>query len=167
MSATIAPRITPFLWFDDQAEQAVDLYVSVFDNSRILDVTRYGEENARLAGHAPGSLMTVSFELDGQRFSAINGGPHFTLTEAFSLVVTCRDQAEVDYFWDRLGAGGDPRAQQCGWLKDRFGLSWQIVPSRLFEPIADPHPARAQRATQAMVRMKTLDIAALARAADG
>lgn len=165
MAGTIQQRITPFLWFDDRAEEAVNLYVSVFDNSRILDTARYTEENAPLAGRAPGSLMTVSFELDGQRFSAINGGPHFKFTEAVSLVVHCRDQAEVDYYWDRLGAGGDERAQQCGWLKDRFGLSWQIIPDRLLALLADP--ARAPRATHAMLQMKKLDIAALERAAAG
>jgi predicted 3-demethylubiquinone-9 3-methyltransferase (glyoxalase superfamily) len=164
---TKVQRLTPFLWFDDQAEEAVTLYTSVFDNSRITATTRYGKEGAQLSGRKEGSVMTIAFELDGLALSAINGGPHFALTEAFSLVVNCRDQAEVDYFWSRLSAGGDVGAQQCGWLKDRYGLSWQVVPARLPELLGDPDPERARRAMQAMLQMKKLDVAALEKAAAG
>lgn len=158
-------RITPFLWFDDQAEEAVNLYVSVFDNSRITSTTRYGKAGAQAAGRKEGSVMTIGFELDGQEFGALNGGPHFKFSEALSLMVNCQNQAEVDHFWSRLSEGGDERAQQCGWLKDRFGLSWQIVPVQLNQLLSDPDPDRARRAMEAMLKMKKLDIAALQQAA--
>lgn len=160
-------KIIPFLWFDSQAEEAAKLYCEVFPNSRITDVSRYGEAGKEIHGREPGSVMTVSFELDGHEFTAINGGPHFTLTEAVSFEIACADQAEVDHYWEKLGAGGDPNAQQCGWLKDRFGLSWQVVPTRLHELMADPDRAKANRAMGAMLQMKKLDIAALERAAAG
>ena len=158
-------RITPFLWFDDRAEEAARLYVSIFPNSRIATTTRYTEEGARVAGRAPGSVMTVAFELDGQEFIALNGGPMFTFTEALSLVVHCETQAEVDHYWSGLGAGGEE--QPCGWLKDRFGLSWQVVPAALIDLIQDEDPERAKRAIGAMLTMKKLDIAALTSAAAG
>jgi predicted 3-demethylubiquinone-9 3-methyltransferase (glyoxalase superfamily) len=166
--ATPGPRITPFLWFDREAEEAAAHYTSIFPGSRIVDTTRYrGDAGQPAAGPQPGDVLTVSFELDGQPFVALNGGPAFQFTEAVSFMVACADQAEVDHFWERLGAGGDPAAQQCGWLKDRFGVSWQVVPARLHELLADPNPERAARVTAAMLAMKKLDITELERAADG
>jgi predicted 3-demethylubiquinone-9 3-methyltransferase (glyoxalase superfamily) len=156
------PSITPFLWFDTQAEDAATLYVSVFPNSRICDVTRYGA-----AGPGPeGQAMTVVFELDGQRMTALNGGPHFQFSEAISFVVPCETQDEIDAYWEKLTAdGGAPG--QCGWLKDRFGLSWQIVPKALAELVGDRDPAKARRATEAMLKMTKLDIAGLRQAHAG
>ncbi|MFF1879174.1 VOC family protein [Leifsonia sp. NPDC058230] len=155
-------RITPFLWFDDQAEQAAEFYVSLFPNSRILEVVRYGDD---APGQAAG-VTTVRFELEGVEFEALNGGPTFTFTEAFSLYTSADTQEEIDRLWDALIAdGGEP--SQCGWLKDRWGLSWQIVPNRLGELLADPDPERARRAMQAMLGMGKLDIAALEAAANG
>lgn len=152
-------RITPMLWFDDQAEDAADFYVSIFGNSRITDVSRYGD-----TGPGPsGRVMVVAFELDGQPFTALNGGPHFKFTEAISLVVNCRDQQEVDYYWGRLLAdGGAP--QQCGWLKDRYGLSWQVVPTPVIDMLKDPDTARQQRAMAAVMKMIKIDIAEARRA---
>jgi len=155
------PRPHPFLWFDDQAEEAANAYVSIFPNSKITKVARYGE-----AGPGPkGQAMTVQFELDGQTFTALNGGPHFTFNEAVSFVIDCADQTEVDHYWDRLVEGGSP--SQCGCLKDRFGLSWQVVPTVLHTLIGDADPVKAQRATQAMLKMVKLDIAALKAAHAG
>lgn len=165
--ATITQRITPFLWFDDQAEEAVNLYTSIFKNSKILNTARYTPESSKAAGRPAGSVMVVSFELEGLKFTALNGGPHFRFTEAVSLVVHCASQEEVDYYWDRLSAGGDPKAQQCGWLKDRFGLSWQVVPDRSIELISDPDPEKARRAMAALLQMKKIDVAGLERAAAG
>ena len=157
----IRPRITPFLWFNDDAGQAAEFYVSLFENARILHVARYGE-----AGPGPaGSAMVVTFELDGQRLMALNGGPDFRFTEAVSLFVDCEDQAEVDRLWAALTAGG--QEQQCGWLKDRFGLSWQIVPRALMEMLGDAEPARAQRVTEAMLKMVKIDVEGLRRAYEG
>lgn len=153
-------KITPCLWFDTQAEEAANLYVSVFKNSRIKEVSHYGDAGPRPAG----MVMMVSFELDGQEFVGLNGGPEFKFDEAVSFQVGCADQAEVDYFWDRLSEGGEE--SQCGWLKDRFGFSWQIVPTRLIELVTDPEPARSQAAMQAMLGMKKIDIAAIEQAAD-
>jgi predicted 3-demethylubiquinone-9 3-methyltransferase (glyoxalase superfamily) len=167
MTTPTALRITPCLWFADEAEEAAALYTSIFPNSRITDVSHYGEEGQEIHGRAPGSVMTVAFELDGQRFTALNGGPLFRFNESISFEVACADQAEVDHYWDRLGEDGDPAAQQCGWLKDRFGVSWQVVPTRLYELLADPNPERARRATAALLAMKKLDIAELERAAAG
>jgi predicted 3-demethylubiquinone-9 3-methyltransferase (glyoxalase superfamily) len=151
-------RITPFLWFDHQAEEAARFYTSVFPNSTIVKVIRYGG-----AGPGPpGSVMTVEFQLDGQAFVALNGGPHFEFTEAVSFVVNCQTQDEVDAYWEKLSAGG--AEVQCGWLKDRFGLSWQIVPTGLPELLSDPDPEKSQRVLQAMLTMKKLDIRALRRA---
>jgi len=152
-------KIRPFLWFDKEAEEAANFYVSIFQNSRITDVTRYGEPGPGPAG----SVMTVAFVLDGQEFIALNGGPHFRFTEAVSMFVTCDNQAEVDYFWDKLMAGGG-QSSQCGWLKDRFGLSWQIVPAVLMTLLQDPDPATSARVMQAMLQMVKLDIATLQRA---
>ena len=156
------PRITPNLWFDTEGEEAARHYVAIFPNSRVVRTTAYGEAGPRPAG----TVMTVDFELDGQSFIAINGGPDFTFTEAVSLLVDCADQAEVDYYWDRLGEGG--QLGPCGWLKDKFGLSWQVVPGAVMnELMGDPDPARANRAMTAMLQMDKLDIAALRAAADG
>ncbi|MFD8595497.1 VOC family protein [Kitasatospora sp. NPDC059646] len=158
----MAQKITTFLWFDDQAEQAAEFYVSVFRNGRITGLQRYGEAGPGEAG----SVMLVSFELFGQEFRALNGGPEFRFNEAVSLQVDCDDQAEVDRYWELLTAdGGAPGP--CGWLKDRYGLSWQIVPKRMIELLADPDPERAARATKAMLTMGKLDVAALEAAADG
>jgi predicted 3-demethylubiquinone-9 3-methyltransferase (glyoxalase superfamily) len=152
--------ISPFLWFDTQAEQAANLYVSIFKNSKIVKTARYGD-----AGPGPkGSVMTVEFELDGQRFIALNGGPHFKFNEAVSFSIECETQAEVDEYWNKLSAGG--AEGQCGWLKDRFGLSWQVNPTILGEMLADPDPAKSRRAMEAMLEMKKIDIAALKKAYD-
>ena len=153
-------RITPCLWFDTDGEAAAELYVSVFPNSRIGRVTRYGSAGPRQEG----SVMTVEFELDGQLFVALNGGPDFTFSEAISFQVDCKDQDEVDYYWDALSEGGEEGP--CGWVKDRFGLSWQIIPTRLNELVTDPDLERAQRAMAAMLQMRKIDVAELERAAD-
>jgi predicted 3-demethylubiquinone-9 3-methyltransferase (glyoxalase superfamily) len=154
-------KITPFLWFDNQAEEAMNFYTSIFKNSKIGAVSRYGE-----AGPGPkGSVMTASFELDGQRFTALNGGPYFKFTEAISLYVDCETQEEVDYFWSKLSEGG--QIQRCGWLKDKFGVSWQIIPSALQKLMGDPDRARANRVMQAMLQMKKIDIAKLKQAYEG
>ena len=160
-------RITPFFWFNDQAEEAVGFYTSIFPNSSIGRTSRYTAESARVSGQKEGAIMTVAFKLDGQDFVALNGGPHFKFTEALSLVINCDSQDEVDHYWERLTAGGDPKAQQCGWLKDRYGVSWQVVPTALPELLSGPGAARSRRAVEAMMGMKKLDIAALRRAAGG
>ena len=155
------PKITPCLWFDDQAEEAARFYVSLFKNSSIGRIARYGD-----AGPGPkGSVVTVEFELDGQAFIGLNGGPHFKFTEAVSFSIDCADQAEVDFYWDRLSEGG--QTSQCGWLKDRFGLSWQLVPTVLADMIGDSDPEKARRATEAMLQMTKLDIAKLQQAYAG
>jgi len=154
-------KIVTNLWFDTEAEEAAEFYTSMFENSRIVNVSHYPEGAPRAAG----MVMTVEFELDGQRFVGINGGPEFTFDEAISLQISCEDQDEVDYFWERLTDGGEE--SQCGWLKDRYGLSWQVVPKGMEEVFSDPDPERARRATQAMLGMRKLDIAALRSAADG
>jgi predicted 3-demethylubiquinone-9 3-methyltransferase (glyoxalase superfamily) len=154
-------KITPNLWFDTQADEAADFYTSVSKNSHVVNVTRYTDAGPRPAG----MVMTVEFELDGQRFVAINGGPEFTFDEAVSFQINCETQDDVDYYWERLSEGG--REGPCGWLKDRYGLSWQVVPTGMEELFADPDPERAQRAMQAMLGMGKLDIAALRNAADG
>ncbi len=154
-------RITPNLWFDTEAEDAAKFYCEVFDNSRIVNVTHYTEAGPREAG----MVMTVDFELEGQRFTGINGGPEFKFDEAVSFLINCKDQDEVDYYWEKLTDGG--AESMCGWLKDRFGLSWQVVPEGMEELFADPDPERAKRAMAAMLQMKKLDLAALKAAADG
>lgn len=155
------PTITPFLWFDTQAEEAARFYVSVFKNSRIVSTSRYGEAGPG----AKGTVMTVEFELAGRRFIALNGGPQFKFTEAVSFSVECQTQQEVDEYWRTLSEGGEEGP--CGWLKDRFGLSWQVNPTVLGDMLSDPDPAKAKRAMQAMLTMKKIDIAALQRAYDG
>jgi len=155
------PKITPCLWFDTQGEDAARFYTSIFPSSRIVEVARYGEAGPRDAG----TVMAVRFELDGQEFVALNGGPEFTFDEAISFQIDCADQAEVDRYWDALTADGG-QEQPCAWLKDRWGLSWQIVPDRLIELIRDPDPDRSHRAVQAMFTMTKIDIAAIEAAAD-
>jgi len=160
-------RITPFLWYAKEAEEAAKFYVSIFPGSRIVKTTHYPNAGQDVHHMRPGSVMTVTFELDGVEFTAINAGPVFTFSEAVSFVVNCDSQAEVDRYWDKLGAGGDPKAQQCGWLKDRYGLSWQIVPRAIldyFEPSDSPAAARA---FAAMMTMKKLDVDAVKRAYEG
>jgi predicted 3-demethylubiquinone-9 3-methyltransferase (glyoxalase superfamily) len=161
-------RIVPCLWFDTQAEEAARYYVSIFKkNSEIGTITRYGKEGFEIHKKPEGSVMTVTFYLDGQEFTALNGGPHFKFSEAISFEVRCENQAEIDYYWERLGAGGDPKAQQCGWLKDKYGLSWQIVPSKWVDLMRDATPTQSERMMRAMLQMKKFDLAALKRAYDG
>ncbi len=160
----VVQKITPCLWFDDQAEEAVAFYTGIFKNSKVVKISRYGEAGREVHGRPPGSVLTVAFELEGQAFTALNGGPVFTFNEAVSFQVSCATQEEVDYYWEKLSAGGDDKAQQCGWLKDRYGASWQIVPVVLVEMIGDPDAGKAGRVMEAMLRMKKLDIAALKRA---
>jgi predicted 3-demethylubiquinone-9 3-methyltransferase (glyoxalase superfamily) len=154
------PKITPFLWFDGKAEEAVNFYVSVFKNSKTLSVSRYGD-----AGPGPkGTVMTVAFELDGQQFVALNGGPHFTFSPAISFVVSCETQEEVDHFWEKLSEGG--KEVQCGWLEDKYGVSWQVVPRILLELLQDKNSEKTQRVLKAMMKMVKLDIKGLQRAYD-
>lgn len=156
-------KITPFLWFDNNAEEAVNFYVSLFKNSKVGKTTKYTGASAQAAGRPEGSLMTAEFQLEGQNFVAINAGPHFKFTEAISFVVDCESQAEVDYFWEKLTAAGGQESQ-CGWLKDKYGLSWQITPRALIEMIGDKDPQKAQRVMGAMLQMKKIDTATLQRA---
>ncbi|QXW02105.1 MULTISPECIES: VOC family protein [Rhodococcus] len=155
------PSITPCLWFDTQAEEAAQFYISVFGKGKIIGIERYGEGSP--SGQPAGSVMTVVFELDGQRFTGLNGGPMFTFSEAVSFEIPCADQAEVDHYWSALTEGGEE--SQCGWLKDKFGLSWQVVPNRLIELMQDPDRTKAQRVMDAMMQMKKIDVAELERAA--
>ena len=159
--------IAPCLWFDNQAEDAAKFYTGVFKNSKIGKISRYGKEGHEIHGRPAGSVMTVAFELDGHKFTALNGGPLFKFNEAISFQVHCETQQEVDYYWEKLSAGGDDEAQQCGWLKDRYGVSWQIVPVALIDMVGDAESAKSQRAMKAMLQMKKIDIAALKRAYDG
>ena len=160
-------KISPCLWFDAQAEEAAQFYTGIFKDSKITTVARYGEAGKEHHGKPAGSVMIVAFELNGQSFTALNGGPHFKFNEAVSLQVECETQEEVDYYWDKLSADGDPAAQQCGWLKDKYGLSWQIVPRLVTELFNDPADPKSQRAFQAIMEMKKPDIAAVQRAYDG
>ena len=160
-------KITPCLWFDGQAEEAATFYVSIFDNAEMGAVNRYGKEGFGIHGRPEGSVMTVTFRLDGQEFVALNGGPLFKFTEAVSLMVRCESQAEIDRYWERLTEGGDPDAQQCGWLKDKYGLSWQIVPAALSDMMKDPDRRKSERVMKALLPMKKLDLAALRRAYEG
>jgi predicted 3-demethylubiquinone-9 3-methyltransferase (glyoxalase superfamily) len=155
------------LWFDNQAEEAVAFYTAIFKNSRIVTVSRYGDAGKEIHGKPAGSVMTVAFELEGQTFTALNGGPIFKFNEAISFQVDCETQAEVDHYWTKLTDGGDPNAQQCGWLKDRYGVSWQIVPRALVEMLMDPDAGKSQRVMTAMLRMKKIDIGELKRAYAG
>ena len=159
-------KISPCLWFD-QAEDAARFYTAIFKDSKIVAISRYPEAGQEIHGKPPGSVMVVAFELNGQSFTALNGGPIFKFTEAVSFQIECASQEEVDYYWQRLSEAGDPEAQQCGWLKDKFGLSWQIVPKVLPELLTDPDTAKSQRVFQAMLKMKKLDIEGLQRAFAG
>ncbi len=163
----LAQKISPFLWFDSQAEDAARYYTSIFRNAHIVAVNRYTEAGKEIHGRPPGSAMTVAFELEGQPFTALNGGPVFKFNEAISFVIHCDTQAEIDYYWEKLRAGGPEEAQQCGWLKDRFGVSWQVVPTVLPDLFKDAASPAAQRAMETMLQMKKLDIARLRAAYDG
>ena len=160
-------KITPFLWFDNNAEEALNFYTSIFKNSNVGTVSRYSEEAAKATGRPKGSLMTASFQLNGQEFIALNGGAEFKFTEAISFVINCENQQEIDYYWEELGKGGDAKAQQCGWLKDKFGLSWQVVPTVLSKLMADEDAKKSQHVMQALLQMKKIDIAALEKAYRG
>jgi predicted 3-demethylubiquinone-9 3-methyltransferase (glyoxalase superfamily) len=155
-------RISPFLWFDDKAEEAAVFYTSIFKNSKIRTIVRYGDSGAEVTGRPKGTVMTVAFQLDGQEFVALNGGPQYKFTEAVSFVVNCQTQEEVDEYWKKLSDGG--REVQCGWLKDKYGLSWQIVPTILSEMLNDPDPKKADRVMKAMLQMKKIDIKGLKQA---
>ena len=161
------PRIAPCLWFDSVAEEAAKFYTSIFKDSKIKQVTRYPNVGQDIHHQPEGKVLTVEFELDGLAFTALNGGPEFKFNEAVSMQKFCKDQAEIDYYWEKLGAGGDPKAQQCGWLKDRFGLSWQIAPEGMEYLYEDHTSPNSKRAFEAMLKMKKLDIAELKRAYDG
>ncbi|TLY23987.1 MAG: VOC family protein [Nitrospirae bacterium] len=158
-------KITPFLWFDDKAEEAVKFYVSLFKNSKIGTITRYGEAGAAASGRPKGTVMTVAFQLEGQAFTALNGGPHFKFTEAISLVVNCKTQEEVDELWEKLSGGGEKG--QCGWLKDKYGLSWQIVPTVLGKMLNDKDAEKSNRVLHAIIQMRKLDIKRLQQAYKG
>lgn len=157
-------KITPFLWFDNRAEEAAKFYTSIFKNSRISKIARYGKEGEKVAGRPAGSVMTVEFQLEGQDFVALNGGPHFHFTEAISFVVNCRTQTELDRYWKKLSAGG--KKVQCGWLKDKYGVSWQIVPEILGELLSDKDSAKSEPVMRALLKMVKLDIGKLKRAAE-
>jgi predicted 3-demethylubiquinone-9 3-methyltransferase (glyoxalase superfamily) len=165
--AKLRMRITPCLWFDHQAEEAARFYTGIFKDSKITAISRYPDAGRERHGKPPGSVMLVSFELNGQSFTALNGGPHFKFSEAISFQLDCATQEEVDYFWEKLSEGGDPAAQQCGWVRDKFGLSWQVVPKILPELLAADDTAATRRAFEALLQMKKLDIAALRRAFEG
>ncbi len=160
-------KINPCLWFDSEAEEAANFYTGIFRNSRIVQLSRYGKAGFETHQRPAGSVMVVVFELEGQRFTALNGGPIFKFNEAVSLQVNCDSQEEIDLYWGKLTAGGDPRAQQCGWLKDKFGLSWQVAPTIMGELMRDADSPGAARVMQAMLPMKKIDLAALKKAAAG
>jgi predicted 3-demethylubiquinone-9 3-methyltransferase (glyoxalase superfamily) len=160
-------NIVPCLWFDSEAEEAARFYTGIFKSSKITAIARYGDAGQEIHGRKPGSVMTVAFELDGQPFTALNGGPVFTFNEAVSFQIMCDTQEDVDHFWDRLSEGGDERAQQCGWLKDKFGLSWQVVPRKLIELLKSSDGGKVRRTTEVMLKMKKLVIADLVRASEG
>jgi predicted 3-demethylubiquinone-9 3-methyltransferase (glyoxalase superfamily) len=160
-------KITPCLWFDKQAEEAAKFYTSIFKNSKIGSISRYGEAGHEIHGMPAGTVLTVDFELEGQSFTALNGGPMFKFTEAISFQVHCETQQELDYYWDKLSEGGDKNSQQCGWLKDKFGASWQVVPTILPKLLMDPDHRKSERAMQALLKMKKLDIEKLKQAHAG
>jgi predicted 3-demethylubiquinone-9 3-methyltransferase (glyoxalase superfamily) len=163
----VIQKIAPCLWFDDQAEEAVEFYMGIFRHSKIVRVARYGEAGREVHGKPAGTVMTVAFELEGQAFTALNGGPIFTFNEAISFQIDCETQAEVDHYWEKLSEDGDVRAQQCGWLKDRYGVSWQVVPRVLVEMISDSDSVKSGRVMEAMLQMKKIDIEELERAYAG
>ena len=155
-------KITPFLWFNSEAEEAVNFYTSIFKNSKILHITRYSESSSEAAHRPKGSVMTVAFQIEGQNYTAINGGPIFKFTEAVSFVINCETQKEIDFYWEKLSEGADPRSQQCGWLKDKYGLSWQVVPLELDKVMSDP--ARSERVMKSLLKMKKIDLKTLQEA---
>lgn len=155
-------KITPFLWFDKEAEEAANFYVSIFKNSKILNVARYNEESSKASGVPAGTVMTISFELNGQVFNALNGGPIFKFSEAISFMVSCDNQEEVDYYWEKLTEGGEE--SQCGWLKDKFGLSWQITPTEMGKMMSDSNPEKSKRVMHEMLKMKKIDLNVLKEA---
>ena len=159
--------ITPCLWFDSEAEEAANFYVSIFKNSKITEISRYGEAGKEHHGKPVGSVMVAAFEINGQPFTALNGGPMFKISEAVSFQIMCDSQEDVDYYWEKLGAGGDPDAQQCGWLKDKFGVSWQVIPVEFLKMASGPDAEKTQRAMNAMFQMKKLDLPALKKAYEG
>jgi len=159
--------ITPNLWFDHEAEEAAKFYTSIFKNSKIGSISRYGKEGFEIHQRPEGSVMTIEFELDGHPFMALNGGPVFKFNESISFMVYCESQAEVDYYWEKLGDGGDPEAQQCGWLKDKYGLSWQIIPTALSQLMTDPDPVKSGRVMETFLKMKKIDLHALQKAHEG
>jgi predicted 3-demethylubiquinone-9 3-methyltransferase (glyoxalase superfamily) len=160
-------KITPCLWFDDQAEEAAKFYTAIFHNSKIISMTRYGEAGHEVHGRPAGTVMTVAFELDGHAFTALNGGPLFKFNEAISFQVSCEIQEELDYYWERLSEGGDEKAQQCGWLKDKYGVSWQVIPTVLLKMVNDTDSEKSQQVMRAMLQMKKIDIEKLKQAYDG
>ena len=157
-------KITPCLWFDSNAEEAAKFYTSIFKNSKIGKISRYGKEGYEIHGKPAGTVLTIEFELNGQTFTALNGGPMFKFNEAISFQVSCESQEELDYYWEKLSEGGDEKAQQCGWLKDKYGVSWQIVPVILGEMLQDKDPAKSERVMKALLQMKKLDIKTLKQA---
>lgn len=164
---TVIQKITPFFWFDHEAEEAAHFYTSIFDDAAIGKTTRYGEDAARASGQPLGAVMTIAFRLAGQEFVALNGGPNFKFSPAISFVVNCDSQSEIDHYWDKLSAGGDERAQQCGWLQDKYGVSWQVVPAALGKLLEEADPERAGRVMKALLQLKKLDLDVLQRAAAG
>jgi predicted 3-demethylubiquinone-9 3-methyltransferase (glyoxalase superfamily) len=160
-------KITPCLWFDDKAEEAVKFYTSIFKNSKVGDVTRYGKEGYEIHGREAGTVMTVEFEIEGHKFVALNGGPIFKFNEAISFQVHCETQKELDFYWEKLSQGGDEQAQVCGWLKDKYGVSWQIVPIVLLKMLQDKDTKKSERVTKAMLQMRKLDIMTLRQAYEG
>jgi predicted 3-demethylubiquinone-9 3-methyltransferase (glyoxalase superfamily) len=161
------PKIIPCLWFDNQAEEAANFYTSIFQNSKIGNISRYGKEGYEIHGGEAGTVLTIDFEIEGQKYTALNGGPAFKFNEAISFVVQCNTQKEVDYYWEKLSEDGDKRAQQCGWLKDKYGVSWQIVPGVLGEMLQDKDTEKSDRVMKSMLQMKKLDIEELKRAYKG
>ena len=157
-------KIASNLWFNDSAEEAVKFYTTIFKNSKVGRTARYGKEGQEIHGRPPGSVMTIEFWLEGMEFVALNGGPHFKFNEAISFIVHCDNQQEIDYYWDKLNEGGDPKSQMCGWLKDKFGVSWQIVPRVLSEMAADPDERKSQNVMRVVLQMKKLDLAAIEKA---
>ncbi|MBY0148142.1 VOC family protein [Neobacillus niacini] len=160
-------KITTNLWFDQQAEEAAKFYTSIFKDSKMERITRYGAERHEINGISEGAVMTVEFELEGQRFVALNGGPQYQFTPAISFIVHCETQDEIDYYWDKLSEGGDEKAQVCGWLKDKYNISWQIIPVNLTQMVSDPNPDHSERVMKAMLQMKKMDIRALEQACEG
>lgn len=157
-------KITPCLWFNDNAEDAVKFYTSIFKNSKIKSITYYGEAGANVSGRPKGSVLTIAFQLDGQEFLALNGGPHFTFSPAISFIANCKTQKEIDALWEKLSAGGDERAQQCGWLKDKYGVSWQIVPADIGKMLQSDDDEKSERVMKALLQMRKIDIESLKQA---